>query len=1042
MRTRFVRLTRQAVYFSLAIFLMNCAELYAQYEKPVIDDETVFEETGGIIAVEAEYFVRQAETSVRQWYRFSANERPVLTPDPDPAHLSGASNNCYLEILPDTRANSSEKLIDGVNFSNDAGKLAIVHYPVWFNTPGRYYVWVRAYSTDAEDNSLHVGIDGTWPESGRRMQWCEGKNSWYWESRQRTVEQHCGVPFAIYIDVDSPGMHDIQFSLREDGFEMDSWLMTTDINYDPRKADVPGVKIKAGRLPEPFPAVNETSTLDLIGSHPGDFRFIKATEFPVEGTGYYVNDGKWLAINPALNQVASTSMPFPLPSGEYDIVLLGVGESDGNSSYSLWINEEKVVEFVSDPTVYMFEEGPAFNALKESVRINNGDILKVGSAVASNDGKEYSRGRWAGVVFATLGRGRELTGINNQSSLKASVQNPEGKLPVFSDKSIRKTDGNGAVITEGELKQWHKVTLTLDGPFAHELDSDPNPFTDYAMNVVFRHESGSPEYTVPGYFAADGNAANTGSDCGTKWRAHLSPDKTGKWSYTVSFRKGKMAAISVDGEARAVEPYDGITGSFIIRPSDKNLPDLRARGRLEYNGTHYLRFRGDGSWFLKAGADSPETFLAYNGFDGTYSVNMPLKSYSKHLHDWNEGDPVWQDGKGKAIIGVVNYLSGKGLNSFSFLTYNAGGDGDNVWPFVRRDDKFNYDCSKLDQWQIVFDHAQGKGMHLHFKTQETENDDNNFGQDEKEEIKKESLDGGDLGNERKLYYRELIARFSYLLALNWNLGEENTQTTEQQKAMAAYFSKVSPYKHNIVLHTFPGAQERIYTPLLGMNSGLTGVSLQNDWKNVHRQTLKWISASEQAGKPWVVANDEQGNAGEGVPPDPGYPGFDEKSIPYDLHDIRKQVLWANLMAGGAGVEYYFGYKLPENDMVCEDMRSRDKSWEYASNALSFFRQNDIPFWQMKNRNDLAGNSSDSKEKYCLALEGRIYLLYLAYASDSQLDLTGARGSFRVKWYNPRTGGELLDGPVTRVKGGGIVNPGNPPSEAGEDWLAVIYKGRL
>ena len=41
-----------------------------------------------------------------------------------------------------------------------------------------------------------------------------------------------------------------------------------------------------------------------------------------------------------------------------------------------------------------------------------------------------------------------------------------------------------------------------------------------------------------------------------------------------------------------------------------------------------------------------------------------------------------------------------------------------------RDDKFHYDVSKLDQWQIVFDHAQQKGLYLHFKLQETENDDN------------------------------------------------------------------------------------------------------------------------------------------------------------------------------------------------------------------------------------------------------------------------------------------------------------------------------
>ena len=57
----------------------------------------------------------------------------------------------------------------------------------------------------------------------------------------------------------------------------------------------------------------------------------------------------------------------------------------------------------------------------------------------------------------------------------------------------------------------------------------------------------------------------------------------------------------------------------------------------------------------------------------------------------------------------MNYLASKGVNAMSFLTYNAGGDGDNVWPFVASDDKLHYDVSKLDQWQIVFDHAQQKG---------------------------------------------------------------------------------------------------------------------------------------------------------------------------------------------------------------------------------------------------------------------------------------------------------------------------------------------
>src|SRR5262245_60324548 len=65
------------------------------------------------------------------------------------------------------------------------------------------------------------------------------------------------------------------------------------------------------------------------------------------------------------------------------------------------------------------------------------------------------------------------------------------------------------IAISGELKQWHKVTLTLSGPQAEETSNAPNPFMDYRMTVTFTHESGSPSYVVPGYFAADGNAANT-----------------------------------------------------------------------------------------------------------------------------------------------------------------------------------------------------------------------------------------------------------------------------------------------------------------------------------------------------------------------------------------------------------------------------------------------------------------------------------------------------------------------------------------------------
>ena len=39
---------------------------------------------------------------------------------------------------------------------------------------------------------------------------------------------------------------------------------------------------------------------------------------------------------------------------------------------------------------------------------------------------------------------------------------------------------------QGELKQWHRVTLTFDGPATSE-DATPNPFRNYRLNVTFRH---------------------------------------------------------------------------------------------------------------------------------------------------------------------------------------------------------------------------------------------------------------------------------------------------------------------------------------------------------------------------------------------------------------------------------------------------------------------------------------------------------------------------------------------------------------------------
>ncbi|MEM7657623.1 MAG: hypothetical protein AAF399_15940 [Bacteroidota bacterium] len=179
----------------------------------------------GYLRVEAEAYQRQEKDSLRRWYQVDADHSPSELADPDSSHASSASGGAYLEILPDTRTTHDDALIKGENFINSPGAMAILHYEVEVPAPGRYFIWVRAFSTGTEDNGIHVGLDGAWPESGQRMQWCAGKHQWTWESKQRTQEQHCGVERLIYLDIEEAGTHTISFSMREDGFEFDAWVM-------------------------------------------------------------------------------------------------------------------------------------------------------------------------------------------------------------------------------------------------------------------------------------------------------------------------------------------------------------------------------------------------------------------------------------------------------------------------------------------------------------------------------------------------------------------------------------------------------------------------------------------------------------------------------------------------------------------------------------------------------------------------------------------------------------------------------------------------
>jgi hypothetical protein len=591
-----------------------------------------------------------------------------------------------------------------------------------------------------------------------------------------------------------------------------------------------------------------------------------------------------------------------------------------------------------------------------------------------------------------------------------------------------RTSTDPAIKIDGELRQWHKITLILNGPATSEM-AEENPFLDYKLEVTFTN--GATSYAAPGFFAADGNAGETSAKEGSIWKVHFRPDAPGTWTYRVSFQKGKNLAVLDDPEEGESLGHDGLEGSLEIGESDKTGSDFRARGRIVNGGKGYFRFQGSAELWIKNGADSPENFLAFQDFDQTLRFSMTsefregeanpenqIHAYEAHLADWEEGDPSWQNGKGKGIIGAVNYLRSVGVNSVYMLTLNILGDGRDVWPYTDYNERYRFDCSKLDQWEVVFDHMESLGIMTHFVLQETENEC--------------LLDIGQTGVQRRIYLRELVARFGHHLGVTWNMGEENGpahwtpigQTDQQKKDMATYLKKINPWPSNVVLHTHADDdhQDEYLNPLLGFEY-LDGPSLQiGNPVRVHERVKHWVNASEKAGKRWIVNLDEIGPAWKGTMPDADDPGHDT---------IRHHCLWGTLLAGGTGVEWYFGYRFAHNDLMLEDFRSRENWWKQSTLATQFM--NGFPLEDMSCRDELV----NVEGAYCLAIEGELYVVYLpAGSSDASLEVD-LSAPLQLKWFNPRTGGDLSEGNVTSVGGVGSQLLGTPPSDPELDWVLVI-----
>lgn len=516
-----------------------------------------------------------------------------------------------------------------------------------------------------------------------------------------------------------------------------------------------------------------------------------------------------------------------------------------------------------------------------------------------------------------------------------------------------------------------------------ESTVSPHPFLDYRLDVTFTHNDSRTTLKVPGFFAADGQAADSGASSGSVWQVRFVPSLPGCWTFNVSFLTGQSVAV-IGAAGQLVGGVHGASGGILVQPATSTSVPLRLnKGMLRYVGKRYLQYEGTQEYFLKSGANSPENFLAYADFDNT----VPTHSYSFHAGDFTAASAcsnmTWRGGKGKNILGALTYLSSVGVNAVYFLTMNINGDGKDVWPYVSSSDYSRFDVSKLEQWERVFTCMDVLGIMLHVQTQEIENE--------------KLLDNGDLGTMRKLYYRELIARFGHHRGVTWDLGEETSRTDLQRKDYATFIRHMDPYDHPVVMFSqLSGpSKENLYRPMIGFTR-VEGTALQLDItkEDISAEVSKWVEASEAGGRPWIVTFDEIGPSSWGVMLDSRDP----------THDVpRANVLWSVLMSGGAGVEWYFGYADKHSDLTCEDFRSRDSMWKLTEYAVAFFRLY-VPFTELKPLSTAIVSTGSSKGiARCFGKFGLAYVFYFSMASSITIDLQGDAQLYYIAWYDPRNG---------------------------------------
>jgi hypothetical protein len=462
---------------------------------------------------------------------------------------------------------------------------------------------------------------------------------------------------------------------------------------------------------------------------------------------------------------------------------------------------------------------------------------------------------------------------------------------------------------------WSKIELAFPGPPSHGR-GDPNPFA-VQFDVTFTSPRGKA-YRVPGFYAGDGHG---GMD-GDRWKVRFAAHQAGRWTYRTSSSAGKL---------------NGKTGQFTVTPTLPGAKGFWKLGRLQYVGTadnaiRYLKFR-DGPYWLKAGCDDPENFL---GNSRNYNTLAKRKA-------------------------AVDYLAARGINSLYMMTHNIDGDDRDVWPWLgstAAEAKANagkdarFDIAKLDQWHRLLEHMQNQGVVPYLVLED---------------------DSAWTGYDQRRYYREMIARFGYLPALLFNLGEESNENYSLPEALdkLRQLREIDPYRHPCGIHNVNRPNDAYIrcpaTDFTAIQTGSPGTRRDLESALEHNQiAIDWIRRCNGIGQRVLMV------------------GFDEGRPEED-----RRAWWSAYLGGGV-------WEAHIRQPYDRPMRASEPVWTELGGTRTFMES--LPFWDLQPRNDLV----KSGRGFCLARPGKVYACYLPVGGRIEVDLVSGR-TYRAAWWKPTNG---------------------------------------